>query len=168
MSGELSRAPAPAATGDRREWVEVVRFGLAGEDYGLELGRVERILDAPAVTPVPHTGPAIAGVVNLGGRIPVVADGRALLDHPARAPDDDATLLLLDRGDARPTGLLVDEVAGIEAHHVGSIETPAAADWEPPANRRWFRAVATDPDRADDPLGVLDLDALVDGARAQA
>lgn len=168
MSGELSSAPTPAAATDRRERVEFVRFGLAGDDYGLELGRVERILDAPAVTPVPQTGPAIAGVTNLGGRIPVVADGRALLDLTARPRDADATLLLLDRGDSRPTGLLVDDVAGIDAHHVEGIETPASADWEPPANRRWFRAVVADADRTDDPLGVLDLDALVDEARGQA
>ncbi|NHN57945.1 MULTISPECIES: chemotaxis protein CheW [Halorussus] len=168
MSGELSSATTTGAAADRREWVEFVRFGLGGDEYGLELGHVERVLDAPAVTPVPHTGPAIAGVANLGGRIPVVVDGRALLDLPPRASDEESTLLVLDRSDARPTGLLVDEVAGIDARHVGRIETPTSADWEPPANRRWFRAVVADPDDGDDPLGVLDLDALVDEARAQA
>ncbi|MFC7080781.1 chemotaxis protein CheW [Halorussus caseinilyticus] len=133
MSGELSSAPTPDTGDDRREWVEFVRFGLGGGDYGLELGRVEQILDGPAVTPVPQTGPAIAGVANLGGEIPVVVDGRALLELPARAPDAETTLLLLDRGEGRPTGLLVDEVVGIDAHHVGRIDAPDASDWEPPS-----------------------------------
>lgn len=169
MSGDLSSAATtPERTESRREWVEFVRFGLGGDDYGLELGRVEQILDDPSVTPVPQTGPAIAGVTNLGSEIPVVVDGRALLELPARAPDAETTLLLLDRGDARPTGLLVDEVAGIDAHSVECIETPEDGDWEPSVRRRWFRAVVAASDRTDEPMGVFDVDVLVAEARGQA
>ncbi|MFC4449507.1 chemotaxis protein CheW [Halorussus aquaticus] len=169
MSGDLSGgAVTPETEENRRDWVEFVRFGLGGDDYGLELGRVEQILDDPSVTPVPQTGPAVAGVTNLGSEIPVVVDGRALLELPTRAPDAETTLLLLDRGDARPTGLLVDEVAGIDAHHVDSVETPEDGDWEPSVRRRWFRAVVAESDRTDEPMGVFDVDVLVSKARAQA
>src|SRR6056297_3048183 len=113
MSGE-SRAMAADTTENRREWVEFVRFPLGDHAYGLELGRVERIVADPDVTPVPQTGRAIAGVTNLGSELPVVVDARALLGLTARPDDADATLVVLDRGDARPTGLLVDEVAGID------------------------------------------------------
>ncbi|WP_137283529.1 chemotaxis protein CheW [Halorussus salinisoli] len=169
MSGELSSAPTtPETTDDRHEWVEFVRFHLGDDDYGLELGRVEQILDDPTVTPVPQTGPAVAGVTNLGSEIPVVVDGRALLELPARAPDAETALLLLDRGEGRPTGLLVDDVAGIDAHHVENIDAPEDSDWEPPVRRRWFRAVVDDADRPGEPIGVFDLDVLVAKARAQA
>lgn len=167
MSGETSAA-APETAENRREWVEFVRFPLDGDTYGLELGRVERILRDPDVTPVPQTGPAVAGVTNLGSEIPVVVDARALLGLPAGPAGAEATLLVLDRDDARPTGLLVDEVAGIDAHHVDAVAVPREAEWDPPVGRRWFRAVVEPSERTDEPIGVLDLDAVVANAREQS
>lgn len=169
MSGELSSAGPVQASGDRREWVEFVDFNLGSEAYALELGRVERILADPSVTEVPQTGRAIAGVTNLGSEIPVVVEGRALLELPERPPAAEPTFLLLDRDDARPTGLLVDEVVGIEARHVDTVAPPGAVeDWSLPVGPRWFRAVVDDPDRAGQPIGVFDLDAVVREARGQS
>jgi chemotaxis signal transduction protein len=168
MSGDISAATPPETTEDRREWVEFVRFPLGDHAYGLELGRVEQILSDPDVTPVPQTGPAIAGVTNLGSEIPVVVDARALLGLGAESPAGKPTLLLLDRGDARPTGLLVDEVAGIDAHHVDTVSVPHEAAWDPPVGRRWFRAVVEASERTGRPIGVFDLDVLVANARDQS
>lgn len=196
MSGNLSSAETPAEAGDeRRNWVEFVRVRL-GDDYALELGRVERILRDPDVTPVPGTGEGIAGVTNLGSQIPVVVDARALLGLPDRSPDTETVLLLLDRDEARPSGLLVDGVEGIEAHHVEELRTPAACDdWNPAVESQWFRAVVAESDGntgssgttgsgenagpnenagsdgntgSDRLTGVLDLDALLGAARGQA
>ena len=153
--------------------VEFVRVRL-GDDYALELGRVERILRDPSVTPVPGTGEGIAGVTNLGSQIPVVVDGRALLGLPDREADAESVLLLLDRDEARPSGLLVDGVGGIEAHHVEELRTPdECEEWDSAVGRRWFRAVVagadeTDGADADRLTGVFDLDALLAGARGQA
>ncbi|UPV73435.1 chemotaxis protein CheW [Halorussus limi] len=168
MSGDISAATPPETTENRREWVEFVRFPLGGRAYGLELGRVEQIVSDPDVTPVPQTGPAIAGVTNLGSELPVVVDAGALLGLADGAPADEATLLLLDRGDARPTGLLVEEVTGIDAHHVDTVAVPHEAAWDPPVGRRWFRAVVEASERTDEPIGVLDLDVLVANARDQS
>ncbi|WP_276300543.1 chemotaxis protein CheW [Halorussus lipolyticus] len=169
MSGDLSNAGTIQAPGDRREWVEFVNFNLGNESYALELGRVEQILADPDVTEVPQTGRTIAGVTNLGSEIPVVVEGRALLELPERPVAAEPTLLLLDRDDARPTGLLVDEVVGIEAHNVETVAPPGAVeDWSLPVGPRWFRAVVEDPDRAGQPIGVFDLDAIVREARGQS
>lgn len=167
MSGEVSSAETtPETAGDRRDWVEFVHFRLGDDSYGLELGRVERILRNPTVTEIPRTGPAIAGVTNLGGEMPVVIDGRELLGLPSRSPDAEAVLLVLDRGAVQPTSVIVDAVAGIDAHHVDRIEPAGDLDeWELPLGRRWFRAIIAEPDRSDGPTGVFDLDVLVDEAR---
>jgi len=169
MSGGISSVEPVQASGDRREWVEFVNFNLGSEVYALELGRVEQILPDPSVTEVPQTAPTIAGVTNLGSEIPVVVEGRALLELPDRPPAAEPTLLLLDRDDARPTGLLVDEVLGIEAHNVDTVAPPGTIeDWSLPVGPRWFRAVVDDPDRAGQPIGVFDLDAIVREARGQS
>lgn len=167
MRGEVSSVETtPETAGDRRDWVEFVRVRLGDDSYGLELGRVEQILRDPTVTDVPQTGPAIAGVTNLGGEMPVVVDGRELLGLPPRQPDAEAVLVVLDHGTVQPTSVLVDAVVGIDAHHVDHIEPPGDPDeWELPLGRRWFRAVIAEPDRSDGPTGVFDLDALVDEAR---
>ena len=196
MHGDLSSPEIPTTAGsDRRDWVEFARFCLGERDYALELGRVERILRDPEVTPVPGTGPGIAGVTNLGSQIPVVVDARALVGLPDRAADAESVLLLLDRGDARPSGLLVDDVVGIESHHVDDVRPPDECDdWEPAVGRRWFRAAVFESDAtagddsgatiepdengiaevaesstadADRPTGVFDLDALLAAARGR-
>lgn len=170
MSGELSSAESAATVADnRREWVEFVHFHLEGDACELELGRVERIVKNPAVTQVPQTGAAIAGVTNLGGEIVVVIDGRALFGLSERPTDADAVLLVLDRGNARPTGLLVDGVPGIDPHHVDQIESPTEIDgWNPPVDDRWFRAVVEETERTGGPVGIVDFEAIVGEAREQS
>jgi chemotaxis signal transduction protein len=168
MSGDVAIETPSNRTNDRREWVELVHFSLGDDSYMLELGRVERIVRNPTVAAVPQSGRTIAGVTVLGGVIPVIVDGRALLGLPPRSPDADSILLLLDRDNAQPTGLLVDAVIGIDSPHIDRIEPPAGIDeWELPVGRRWFRAVVFGPDR-DQQTGVFDLEMLINEARAQS
>ena len=170
MSGELtSQEMAPASTEGRREWVEFVHFRLGNDSYMLELGWVEKIVRNPSVTQVPQSGPAIAGVANLSGVIPVIIDGRSLLELPARPPDIEPILLVLDRDNAQPVGVLVDAVAGIDAHQVDHIQPPAALEeWTLPLGRRWFRAVVREPNRPDNQTGVFDPSVIINEARNQS
>lgn len=169
MSGETASSEVVAElTNDRREWIEFVHFFLGAHSYMLELGRVKRVVRNPSITQVPQSEPSIAGVANLGGIIPVIVDGRSLLDLPPRPPEADSILLLLDRDSAQPTGLLVDDIDGIDAPHVDHVVPPATLDeWELPLDRRWFRAVVCDPE-ADGQTGVFDLEMIVDEARTRS
>ena len=170
MSGELSAESVATGSGadDRSEWVEFVHFHLGDGAYELELGRVKQIVRNPEVTQVPQSGAAIAGVTNLGGEIAVAIDGRALFGLPDRPSDADAILLLLDRGNAQPTGFLVDAVPGIDPHHVDAIATPTEVEWEPPVDDGWFRAVVEETERTGGPVGVVDFEAVVEEAREQS
>ena len=170
MSGDLTSMETTFGnTDDRNEWIEFVHFHLGDDSYMLELGRVEKIVRDPSVTSVPQSGPAIAGVANLGGVIPVIIDGRALLELPPRPPVSDPTLLVLDRDNAQTVGVLVDTVVGIDAHHVDHIKPPATLEqWPLPLDRRWFRAVVREPDRPGEQTGVFDMGVILDEARAQS
>lgn len=170
MSEHLSRPESVKENAaDRQEWIEFVCIQLADEFYKFELGRITQIIRDPAVTPVPRTGAAIAGVTTLGGEIAVVIDGRALLDLPDRPENTDAVLLLLDRNSSQQTGFLVDHVPGIDPHHINHITSPADRDeWHPPIDDWWLRAVIEEPDRTDHPIGVLDVNAIITEARDQA
>lgn len=163
MSGDVPSTGTPAeSTDERRNWVEFVQFSLGDRSYGIELGRIDRIVRNPTVTEVPQTGPAVSGVANLGGEIAVVIDGRALLNGPPRSDDSDTVLLRFNRDTTQPAGLLVDDAPGIEPYHIDRIKTPTdIGDWDPQIGEDWFRAVIKEPDRADPPTGVLDVDAIV-------
>lgn len=167
MSGEVSStATMPENADDRRNWVEFVHFHLDDNSYKIELGRIRQIVRNPRITQVPQTGSVIAGIANLGGEIAVAIDGRSLFRTSARPDDAESTLLLFDRPNAQPSGLLVDDVAGIDPHHVEDIDAPGDADdWAPEVGERWFRAVVDDSDETDHPVGIIDLDAIVAEAR---
>lgn len=173
MSGEAegteetgeSGESADAASVTRRDRIEFVRVRVGADPCVLELGRVERVMADAEITRVPRSSPAIAGVTAVASDIAPVVSGRVLLGHASESAGEASTLLVLDRGgDARATCLLVDEVVGIETHHVDRV-APAggSADWRPEVDRRWCRAVVS-PEGDDRPVGVLDLRAVLEAA----
>jgi len=49
-------------------------FSLAGETYGIELLRIQEIIEHVPITRVPRMPPAVLGVINLRGRVVPVVD----------------------------------------------------------------------------------------------
>jgi len=64
---------------------EILVFEVDGRRYGLPAAEVRELLRAVSIVPLPLTGSAIEGVVNLRGRVIPVLDLRARLGLPARA-----------------------------------------------------------------------------------
>lgn len=149
----------------RRSRIEFVRVRMADEPCVLELGRVERLVSDVEITRVPRSSPVIAGVTAVGSDIAPVVDGRTLLGLPLRPPEEAPTLLLVERdGGARAAGILVDDVVGIETHHVDRVlPADGSGDWQPGIDRRWYRAVVA-PDDGGRRTGVLDLRTVLEDA----
>ena len=59
-------------------------FGLASEEYGLEILKVQEIIKMMAITRVPRTPDFVKGVVNLRGKVLPVINLR-LLPNSRRA-----------------------------------------------------------------------------------
>ena len=97
-------APAPSP----QAWCT---FRLAGDHYGVELRRVQEVLRPLPVTRVPLAPPAIAGLVNLRGRIVTVVDPRILLGGEA-APAGAGGLVVVHGTDG-PVALLVDAIGDV-------------------------------------------------------
>lgn len=149
----------------RRARVEFVRVLMDGAACVLELGRVERLVSDPEITRVPRSSPVVAGITAVGSDIAPVAEGRTLLGLSPRSPVETPMLVLLDRDDGgRAAGLLVDEVVGIETHHIDSVApVEEGEDPESGIDRRWFRAVVS-PDADRSTVGVLDVGAVLEAA----
>lgn len=101
-----------------------VAFRLGTERYGVDILQVEEILRMGQVTRVPHTPPAVSGVLNLRGTILVVLDARRILAMPARDIDE-STRILVVHAKGGLVGLIVDAVDAVISLAESAIEPPA-------------------------------------------
>ena len=69
-------------------------FRLAGEEYGLEILKVQEIIGMLNVTRVPRTPDWVRGVINLRGRVIPVIDARRKFGMPAE-PDTEKTCIII-------------------------------------------------------------------------
>ncbi len=91
---------------------EVLVFVLGGEEYGVDILKVQEIRGYDKVTPIPSAPGFLKGVFNLRGTIVPVIDMR-LKFGLAQASYDDLTVVVILRIGARVIGLVVDGVSDV-------------------------------------------------------
>ena len=96
-------------------------FFLAGEEYGVEILRVQEIISMMPITRVPRTPPCIRGVINLRGKVIPIMDLREKFGMPAAAEPEQV--------------MIVVQVAGVQigivADKVSEVASIAAEDIDP-------------------------------------
>lgn len=104
-------------------------FRVAQEEYGLEILKVQEIIQMQAVTKVPRTPEYVRGVINLRGKVIPVIDLRKKFGIEA-ANDNEKTCIIvvqITNGSSMVTmGIIIDEVKevlDIKAEHIE--ETPS-------------------------------------------
>ncbi len=118
----------------------VVSFRSGGQDWAVALERVQRVLGARGLLPLPDPRPGVAGLLHRDGDTVTVVS-------PLGA--EPGQVLVLD-GDGATIGLLVDEVVGIE-------RVAQEAAGPPPGQRSPLVAGVLEGTR---PLLLLDVGAL--------
>jgi chemotaxis signal transduction protein len=118
----------------------VVSFRSGGQDWAVDLERVQRVLGTRGLLPLPDPKPGVAGLLHRDGRTVTVVS-------PLGAAR--GQVLVLDGG-GTSIGLLVDEVVGIER-----FQEEAGA---PPAGQRSPLVAGVLPGTK--PLLLLDVGAL--------
>ena len=103
---------APAAAPAEGPGVQVCSFHVGGEDYVIDIMRIEEILQPQTVTPVPRSPAFVEGVVHLRGAIIPVIDLRQRLDAGPARPRSKPKLLVCRIG-RRRVGLKVDGVTEV-------------------------------------------------------
>ena len=98
-------------------------FGLAEEEYGLEILTVREILGVLPVTAVPKAPSFVKGVVNLRGKVIPVVDLRLKFGMDEAEHTDETCIIVVCVGDVE-MGIIVDRVS--EVLDIGE------ADIEPP------------------------------------
>ncbi|MHB2025072.1 MAG: chemotaxis protein CheW [Elusimicrobiota bacterium] len=105
----LAHVPETETADQKR--LEVLKFQLAAEVYGVELRFVVEAYPMKRFTPVPCTPPHIFGVVNVRGRLLTVIDIKKLFGLPEAGLTDLNKIVVL-RQDEVEFGLLADVVLG--------------------------------------------------------
>lgn len=104
---------------------QFLTFHLAGEEYGMEIERVQEIKGYAPVTPLPNSPAHVRGVLNLRGVIVPVVDLRRRLGLAAVEYTRRNAIIVAVLG-ARLVGMVVDEVSDV-------IDLLPAEMQEPPA-----------------------------------
>lgn len=91
---------------------DFVTMRLAGQLMGIPVLAVHDVLASHKITPIPLAPHAVAGVLNLRGRIVTAVDLRARLGLPPRAPGERPMSIVVDH-DGEPYSFLIDSVGEV-------------------------------------------------------
>lgn len=138
---------------------QYLTFILAGEEYGVEILRVQGIQGWDSVTPIPNTPAYILGVINLRGTVVPIIDLRKRFELES-IPFGPTTVVIVVKvvsGDAeRTVGIVVDAVS--EVYNVAEKEMKAAPDFGTAIETDFVKGLATVDEKM---VILLDIDHLI-------
>lgn len=97
---------------------QYLSFILNGEEYGVEILRVQEIKGWDIVTPIPNTPDYLCGVLNLRGTIVPIVNLRSRFEMPLKefTPTTVVIVLKVEGATQRTVGIVVDAVS--DAHNI--------------------------------------------------
>jgi purine-binding chemotaxis protein CheW len=107
---DLARLEAQPSGVLSRGLREFLLFGLAGEAFAVELGRVREIVSPPTLTKVPRAPSEVMGVCSVRGLLVTVIDLRRRMRLPAQPASRSSRILLTTTARNEVVGLFVDDV----------------------------------------------------------
>lgn len=147
---------------------QFLTFMLNGEEYGVDILRVQEIKGWESATEIPNTPPYIRGVINLRGTIVPVIDLRRRFELEAIEYTNTTVIIVLRirSGDGEKTmGFIVDAVSDV--YNVTPEQMKAAPEFGGQVRTDYVKGLATVDDKM---VILLDIDQLVgtDGAFGDA
>jgi purine-binding chemotaxis protein CheW len=140
---------------------QLVSFHLAGEEFGLDILRVQEIIRMMDLTRVPNSPDFVEGVINLRGKVIPVIGLRKRLGLPAQEHDTKTRIVVVEVNGS-VLGFIVDAVSEVLRITSDTIEpAPRVAKVE----REYIAGVGKLEDRL---LLLLDLDRLMSASEQSA
>ncbi len=87
-------------------------FFLAGEEYGIEILKVQEIIGMMGITRVPRTPDFIRGVINLRGKVIPIIDLRLKFGMESKEQTDE-TCIIVVKTEGIEMGIVVDKVSEV-------------------------------------------------------
>jgi purine-binding chemotaxis protein CheW len=144
------------ATSQEYREEQVVVFELAGEAFGVEIGRVQEINRMLPITSLPESPDFVRGVINLRGHVTPVVDLRRRfgLPHAEETAHSRIVVVMSDQGEW--VGVIVDAVSEVLRMPLDAIEPPASMVVT--SDQTFLRGIAKLSDRM---VIMLDLDRVL-------
>jgi purine-binding chemotaxis protein CheW len=117
MNSGTATAGAVIAPTDQK----FLTFFLAGEEYGIEILKVQEIIGLLPITRVPRTPAFIRGVINLRGKVISVVDLRLKFSMPEKETTAE-TCIIVVQAVGMEMGIMVDKVSEVMAIASSEIE----------------------------------------------
>ena len=139
---------------------QYLTFMLAGEEYGVEILKVQEIKGWDTVTPIPNTPDYMLGVLNLRGAIVPIVDlrNRFQLDDIQFGPTTVVIVVKMQNQDqSRTVGLVVDAVA--EVYRLENDAVQPAPEMGTTVHTEFVRGLVTVDKKM---VILLDVDRLID------
>ena len=138
---------------------EYLTFLLAGEEYGLEILRVQEIKGWDDATTIPNTPEYILGVINLRGTVVPIIDLRKRFNLES-IPFGPTTVVIVvkveEDGDERTIGIVVDAVSEVYKLDGSLVQPPP--DFGNAISTDFVRGLATVSEKM---LILIDVDRLI-------
>ncbi len=139
---------------------QYLTFVLAGEEYGVEILKVQEIKGWESTTAIPNTPEHMLGVLNLRGAVVPIVDLRKRFGMPSASygPTTVIIVVKIQAIDAeRTVGLVVDGVADVYRLEEEAIQPPP--DMGSAVETEFVRGLATVDGKM---VILLEIDALID------
>ena len=139
---------------------QYLTFMLAGEEYGVEILKVQEIKGWDDATPIPNTPEYVLGVLNLRGAVVPIIDLRKRFEMES-VPYGPTTVVIVVKmrldDQERTVGLVVDAVADVYRLENGEIQPPP--DMGGAVHTEFVRGLATVEEKM---VILLEIDCLID------
>jgi len=141
---------------------QYLTFILAGEEYGVDILRVQEIKGWDQVTQIPNTPDYVKGVINLRGTIVPIIDLRerfSLESIPYGATTVVIVLRVESDTGSRIMGIVVDAVS--EVYNIAEVDLKAAPDFGQAISTDFVHGLSTVDEKM---VIVLDIDHLLNSS----
>lgn len=138
---------------------QYLTFMLAGEEYGVEILRVQGIQGWKPVTPIPNTPEYVLGVLNLRGMVVPIVDLRKCFNLSTAGFDSTTVVIVVkvvSKDAERTMGVVVDAVADV--YNVGPEAMNESPDLGGAISTDFVKGLATVDDKM---IILLDIDFLI-------
>ena len=125
MSAAIQSAVVSESSVGARLAGKYLTFRLGDEEYGLEILKVQEIIQLQNITRIPRTPNCVRGVINLRGKVIPVVDLRVKFELGSTEDTERTCIIVVQirAGDALlVTGILIDEVREVLDIRAESIE----------------------------------------------
>ncbi|WP_321430764.1 chemotaxis protein CheW [uncultured Methanolobus sp.] len=151
-----------SGNGPTDELLQMVVFQLGGEEFGVEIMKVQEIIRMPEITQIPQSPEFVEGVINLRGRIIVVINLDKRFNLVSKEVDAHSRIIVVEIGE-NVVGMIVDSVNEVLRIPKSSVD-PAPELVTSNISREYITGVGKIDDRL---LILLDLAKVMDKKEVQ-